>query len=88
MAETLHLIPQSDFERLLTSLRQEVRDLALVKKEEKPLTKKEAADHLRIGRTALDNRINNGSIPSKYVHKNGGTVYFYASELNELLKKS
>lgn len=91
MAETFQLIPQSDFERLSAGIRQQIADgLAELKGIviEKPLNKKEAASYLGIGLTALDNRIKRGSIPKKLVHKNGGTPYFFASELNELLKKS
>lgn len=89
--DTLTLMSPNELERLAAGLRQEVADGFLLLKThmtEKPLTVKEAAEYLRIGTSALYNRINSGAIPSQYVHKNGGTVYFFASELNQLLKKS
>jgi hypothetical protein len=89
--QQLILMAPDELERLATGLRQQIADgVASLKSHliERPLTRREAADYLGIGLTALDNRIKRGDIPRKLVHKNGGTPYFFASELEQLLKKS
>ena len=89
--ETLHLMNQSGLDRLVTSIREQVRDEFTTLRShmiEKPLNRTEAAAYLGIKLTALDNRIKRGDIPMSLVHKNGGTPYFFASELEKLLKKS
>jgi hypothetical protein len=89
--ETLIALTPNEFERLATGIRQQVADGLNELKGfviEKPLTRKEAASHLRIAMTAFNNRLRSGAIPSKYVHKNGGTLYFYASELNAMVKET
>lgn len=55
---------------------------------EEPLTKQGAANYFKITVRALNERIAKGKIPSKYIHRNGGTPYFFASELETLLKKN
>lgn len=84
-------VTPNELDRIVTGLRQEVADGFTKLKShivEKPLTRIEAAEYLRIGLTAFNNRIRSGAIPKKYLHKNGGTTYFYASELQQLLKTS
>lgn len=87
--QQLILITQEYLERLIINLRDEMRSNVLELKThmiEKPLTTKEAADFMRIKRSAFDNRIKSGAIPAHLVHKNGGTPYFFASELQQLIK--
>lgn len=89
--ETLRLMTDSALDRMITSLREQVRDEFVTLKShmvEKPLTKKEAATYLGVTYKTIESRVTSGAIPSEFVHKNGGTVYFFASELNQLLKKS
>lgn len=89
--QQLILITQEYLERLITSLRDEMRNSVIELKThmtEETLTRKEAARYLKIGIKALDKRIQSGQIPKRLVHKNGGTPYFFASELHDLIKQS
>ena len=79
-----------DFDRLISEMKMTFMDeLKRAKAEvvERPLTRIEAAQHLSIKPGTLDKRIKTGIIPVQYVHYNGGTPYFFASELNKLLKE-
>lgn len=58
------------------------------KRIERPLTKDAAAEYLSISVRTFDQRIADGKIPTKLIHRNGGTPYFFASELEAFLKKS
>jgi len=89
--QPLIAITPNELDRIATNLRQQVQDGFVMLKThmiEKPLTKKEAAIYLNVTYKTIESRITTGAIPSKYVHKNGGTIYFFASELEQLLKKS
>lgn len=89
--QQLILITPEYLERLITNLRDEMCSNVLELKThmiEKPLTTKEAADFMRIKRSAFVGRIKSGAIPAQCVHKNGGTPYFFASELQQLIKKA
>lgn len=57
-------------------------------KVEEPLTKVGAAKYLKVALSTFNKRLSNGDIPSKYIHRNGGTPYFFASELETLLKSN
>lgn len=65
-----------------------LKKVAELKVVEEPLTKEGAAKYLHIALSTLNKRLANGDIPAKYIHRNGGTPYFFASELELLLKKS
>lgn len=89
--QTLIAISPEYLDRLVLNIRQQVADGFVSLKShmvEKPLTRREAADFLKIKLSAFQNRINRGDIPAKLIHKNGGTPYFFASELEQFLKKS
>lgn len=89
--QTLIAITPEYLDRLATNIRQQVSDGFVMLKShmiEKPLTKKEAASYLFINPKTLESRIRSGAIPAKMVHRNGGTMYFFPSELEQLLKKS
>ena len=89
--ETLHLMSQSALDRMLTNIRQQLKDeFGALKNQmvENTMTKQQAADYLKINIRTLERRVKSGVIPSRYAHTNGGTVYFFASELQELLKQS
>lgn len=80
-----------EFDRLATGIRQQVADgIESLKSHltEKPLSKKEAADYLQITPRAFASRMKSGAIPPRLVHRNGGSLYFFASELQQLLKAS
>lgn len=89
--QTLIALTLNDLDRIAIGIRQQVADgfkditSHVV---EKPLTVKQAADYLGIKQSAFYNRINRGEIPARLVHRNGGTPYFFASELCELIKTS
>ncbi|MBX4188245.1 MAG: helix-turn-helix domain-containing protein [Candidatus Doudnabacteria bacterium] len=89
--QTLIAITPEYMERMVTNLRQEIADGFVHLKThmvEKPIDRTGAAEYLTISLSTLDDRISKGTIPANLVHKNGGTPYFFASELEQLLKKS
>jgi hypothetical protein len=55
---------------------------------EKPLTAKEAADHLNLKYRTFMDRVRDGKYPKEVVHKDriSGEYYFFPSELNQYLK--
>lgn len=55
---------------------------------EKPLTKQEAADYMSISLSSLDERLRNGYLPLSLKHTIHGTPYFFASELENFIRKS
>ncbi len=65
-----------------------LREVAKLRSIEEPLTKAGAAKYLRITVRSLDRRIENHDLPTSLIHRNGGTPYFFASELEQYLKKS
>jgi len=82
---------QTELDRIVTNIREQVKEEFVTLKShmiENNLTKQQAADYLKINIKTLEARIRQGIIPRHLVHRNGGTVYFFASELKELLKKS
>lgn len=54
---------------------------------EKPMTREEAANYMRISPTTFDRRLKNGTLPMALRHINGGNIYFFASELEAELKR-
>lgn len=87
-ASILYQISESDLEKLI--LKAEERGFALGQKKpvEEPLHKDKAAKYLGIKSRTLDKWIQEGIIPSKYIHRPNGTPYFLASELSEFIKES
>jgi len=55
---------------------------------DKVLTKQEAAAYLRIHVTTLDERFRERKLPTSLRHYNGGSLYFYQSELENFIKRS
>lgn len=55
---------------------------------ERPLTKKEAASYMRLHIKVFNKRFKDGVLPATLRHYNGGTIYFFASELEDFIKKS
>lgn len=78
-------------EKFLIEFREMIRaEIGKAKSEavEKPLTREEAAAYMRIDPVTLDRRLRKGTLPMSLRHHNGGTLYFFASELEAFLKKS
>lgn len=63
----------------------EIKNMAIV---ERPLCAKAAADYLLIHENTLYRRMKSGEIPESVIHRTGGSVYFFPSELRDYLKKS
>lgn len=55
---------------------------------EKPMTRQAAAKFLSCSVQTFDNKFKNGDLPIEFRHYNGGTPYFFASDLEAFLKKS
>lgn len=84
-----YFIEDKDLDRFAEKVANIVlKKVAELKAVEEPLTKEGAAKYLHIALSTLNKRLANGDIPAKYIHRNGGTPYFFASELELLLKKS
>jgi len=84
-------LSRNEVERIVDNLNQRVLDgFVMIGSHmiEKPLTRQGAADYFGINIKTLDRRLKTGVLPARLVHKNGGTPYFFASELEQLLKKS
>lgn len=55
---------------------------------EKPLCPAEAAEYLRISERTLWARLKDGTLPASLVRRSAGSVYFFATELHDHIKKS
>jgi hypothetical protein len=53
---------------------------------EKPITKAEAAEFLRISYKIFERRLADGHYPAKLIHRDNGTMLFFESELTQYLK--
>jgi len=84
----LYQISDNDLEKLLMNALEKGFERGQKKPIEKPLTKQEAADYMRIHITTFDDRFRNNVLPTTLRHYNGGTIYFFASELEAFIKKS
>lgn len=84
----LHVMSDDQLDKLIQKAIQEGFERGQKKPIEKPLTKQEAASYLRIGLSAFDERFRKQALPASLRHYNGGTIYFFASELEAHLKKS
>jgi len=84
----LYQISDNDLEKLLMNALEKGFERGQKKPIEKPLTREEAAAFLRIEPLTLDRRIKNNVLPTTLRHYNGGTIYFFASELEAFIKKS
>ena len=77
-----------DFRRFLTELKEIARTELKGYVVEEPFTAKEAASYLNITEKTLWERIRKGKVPSDLIHRNVGSVYFFASELHQYIKES
>lgn len=87
-ANVLYHISENDLENLIIKALEKGFERGQKKPIEKPLTKQEAADYLRVHVTTFEARIRNRKLPLSLRHINGGTTYFFASELEAFIKKS
>jgi len=87
-ATILYHVSENDLNTLIMKAEEKGFDKGQKKPFEKPLTREEAAAFLRITARTLDNRIKSNVLPTDLRHYNGGTIYFFASELEAFLKKS
>lgn len=75
-----------DFDRFLDRLKgvaaETMKDFVV----EKPMTVKEAAEYLRVSERTMWRRINSGDLPAELIHRSGGSVYFFPSELHNYLR--
>lgn len=55
---------------------------------EKPMCGKEAALFLGIHESTIYKWLRNETIPTRLIHRIGGSVFFFASELQEFVKRS
>jgi hypothetical protein len=65
-----------------------LKEVAKMKAVEEPLTKEGAAKYLHVSVPTLERRLRENDLPPSLIHRNGGTPYFFASELEQHLKKS
>ena len=84
----LYQISENDLEKLIIKAEEKAYERGQKKPFEKPLTREEAAAFLRIEPATLDRRIKSGVLPATLRHYNGGTIYFFASELENFIRKS
>jgi excisionase family DNA binding protein len=86
------VLQPNDFDRLLSEMksfvREELKSVQMPPENDRPICAKEAAAYLGIGQTTFWERIKTGKIPSILIHRNGGSVYFFKSELRQFLKAS
>jgi hypothetical protein len=84
----LHVMSDDQLDKLIQKAIQEGFEKGQKRTIEKPLTKQEAANYLRISLSTLDERFRSQALPTSLRHYNGGTIYFFASELEAFIKKS
>lgn len=59
---------------------------ALIRQVEQPILIEEAAEHCRVSARTFRRYISIGYVPSNIIHRVGGGMLFYRSELNEWIK--
>jgi excisionase family DNA binding protein len=78
-----------DYDRLLNDLKahitQEIKTLKNIVIE-KPINYDEAAKYLGIAKSTLYQRLRTGHYPPSIAHNDGGSVHFFASELQQFIK--
>lgn len=77
-----------DFQRFMAEVKETIRKEVKGYMVEEPLTAKQAAAYLKITEWTMRDRIKKGSLPASLIHRSGGTVYFFASELEQYLKNN
>lgn len=91
MSTGVVVLDPSDLDTIIKKMVEEFRaEVAKIKAAniEKPMTREQAAKFFSCSVDALDKKFRNNKLPAKFRHYNGGTPYFFASELENFLKKS
>lgn len=88
MASVLHVMSDDQLDKLIKESLQRGFELGQKKPIEKPLTKKEAADYMRIHIKVFNKRFKTGALPANLRHYVDGTILFFASELEAFIRKS
>jgi hypothetical protein len=65
-----------------------IEKIVKIKTAEPTRTKAQAAKYLQISVQTLEKRFRDNELPASLIHRNGGTPYFFESELEQYLKKS
>lgn len=84
----LHVMSDEQLDKLILEAVQRGYELGQKKPIEKPLTKQEAADYMRIHVNTLDGYFRDKTLPISLRHYVGGSIYFFASDLEAFIKKS
>lgn len=84
----LHVMSDEQLDTLIQKAIQEGFEKGQKKPFEKPLTKKEAAAYMRLHVKSFDLRFKNNQLPTSLRHYVGGSILFFASELEAFIKKS
>lgn len=87
-ASVLHVMSDEQLDKLILEAVQRGYELGQKKPIEKPLTKQEAADYMRIHVNTLDGYFRDKILPTSLRHYVGGCIYFFASDLEAFIKKS
>lgn len=82
------ILRPDDFQAFISELKEVVKSEIRGYVVEEPLTVKQAAAYLKVTEGTLWKRIDRGAIPTSVVHRSGGGVYFFASELEAYLKNN
>lgn len=89
--KTAKILEHEEFDKFLNAILEMFgREIAKLKSDipERPMTKKQAAKYFSCSVGTFDKKFKNNKLPAKFRHYNGGTPYFFASELEAFLKKS
>lgn len=84
----LHVMSDEQLDKLILEAVQRGFELGQTKPIEKPLTKQEAANYMRIHVNTLDCHFKRKVLPASLRHYVGGAILFFASELEAFIKKS
>lgn len=85
----IYQLTGEQFKELIAEVKATViEELSRKKVIEKPMTREEIAAYMRIDPITLDRRFKSGKLPRNLRHSNGGTLYFFASEFEELIKSN
>jgi len=85
-ASVLYQISENDLDKLIIKAEEKGFDKGQRKPFEKPLTREEAAAFLRIEPATLDRRFKTNKLPLSLRHVVSGSIYLFASELEEFVR--
>jgi excisionase family DNA binding protein len=91
MSQPVVILTPNEFDRLISEVKSHLsKQVEGIKGTiiEKPMCVKQACEYLGIHENTLYKRMRSGVIPPGVVHRVDGTLYFFASELFQFIKKS